>query len=380
MDSSSGPTPFQCTCAREFTQESAYTKHQHSCLKGKKRLFSALSKAKELLGSVKWSRTDSSGRCTSSTLLDHPLVPSSSYDQVNEMLMVETSIVRSTPSATHPGEEVLCDSSSHSAPTSASHLPTEIDEGLSLAQRRSRRTGVPMLLHYRQYDDVLLQPPPSVPSSLPGKQLESNLPENFIDASTRARASLPAPPFRTARNVFGLVRQFFSVTPPSHDPEEVINLQDISSIPASTPAEPPVPAEPHDALFYPYPNQSSFELGHWYWNGSVQKSLQSFKELTDIVGCPDFDPDDVQNTHWDKINSQLGASVDDEGEEWEDEDTGWRKMQVTIEVPFSRTTAQPGTQPYVAADLYHQPLVSVIREKLSNAQDDELFHYKPYQL
>lgn len=47
---------------------------------------------------------------------------------------------------------------------------------------------------------------------------------------------------------------------------------------------------------------------------------------------------------------------------------------------FSRMTAQPGAWPYIAADLYHRSLISVIREKLSNAQDDELFHYEPYQL
>ncbi|KAG1861512.1 hypothetical protein DFJ58DRAFT_725693 [Suillus subalutaceus] len=329
----------------------AYTKHQHLCLKGKKRLFSALSKAKELLSSVKRSWVDSSGRYTSSTLLDHLPVPSSSCDQANEVLMAGTSIIRSTPSVMHPSQEVLCDSSLHSAPTSA-NLSMQIDEGLLLAQRRSQCTGVPMPWHYRQYDDVLPQPPPSIPFRFPDKQPQSNLPENSIDAFTRTHTPLSAPPFRTARNVFGLVRQFFSLTPPSHDPEEVVTL---------TPAELPVSPEPHDISLYPYPNKSSFELGHWYWNGGVQKSHQSFKELIDIVGCPDFDPDDVRNTHWDKINSQLGMSAnDEEGEVWEDED--------------------PGARPYVTADRYHQPLISVIHEKLSNAEDDELFHYEPYQL
>jgi hypothetical protein len=191
----------------------------------------------------------------------------------------------------------------------------------------------------------------------------------------------PTPtPFRTARNVFGLVRQFFSSVPPSHDPEEVATLQDISSIPTVSPTELNSLTEAHDP-FYPYPNQSSFKLGHWYWNGSVQKSHQSFKELLDIVGRPDFDPGDVQDTQWDKINLQLGASVNDEGEaEWEDEDAGWRKTPIVIEVPFSRTTAQPGVRPHIAADLYHRPLVSVIREKLANVRDDEHFHYEPYEL
>jgi hypothetical protein len=46
--------------------------------------------------------------------------------------------------------------------------------------------------------------------------------------------------------------------------------------------------------------------------------------------------------HWDQINLQLGASVHEERDEWEDKDAGWHKIEVKIEVPFSWTTAQPG--------------------------------------
>jgi hypothetical protein len=117
-------------------------------------------------------------------------------------------------------------------------------------------------------------------------------------------------------------------------------LLDISSVPVASPAD--IPAKLSDTSFHPYPNQSSFELGHWYWNGSLQKSQQSFKKLINIVRHPDYNPDDVQNTPWDMISSQLGASTDVEGrDEWEDEDASWRKTQVTIKVPFSCTTPQP---------------------------------------
>ena len=384
--SSSGPAPFRCTCTREFTQESAYTRHHRSCSKGKKRLFSALSKAKGLLGSAKRFRVDSnSGRHSSAVQLDRPRVPLSSYDPVNETLNAEFSNVRSIPLATHPAHEVSRDPSQNAHASASNAIlgtaSTEIDEGLSLAQRRSRRVGVHMPLRYRQYDDVLPQPPPSVPSSSTAGQPGLNLPADSTDTSTGAEISSLSSPFRTVKSVFGLVRQFFSSTPPSHDPEEVVTLRDISSIPANTAVESDIPAEPPDISFHPYPNRSSFELGHWYWNGSAQKSHQSFKELLDIVGRPDFDSDDVRSTHWDKINSQLSASIhDEERDEWEDEVAGWRKTQVTIEVPFSRTTAQPDARPYIAADLYHRSLVSVIREKLSTAEDDELFHYEPYQL
>ncbi|KAG1881540.1 hypothetical protein C8R48DRAFT_587375 [Suillus tomentosus] len=341
-------TVFKCTCTREFTQASAYTKHQHSCTKGKKQLFSALSKAKDLLGLVKWSRLSTTGH--KQDVCAHT---ASSSSQVRSDAQILPPDIRLETSST-------CIE----------------DDGLPLAQRRSRHVGVPMPLRFKQYEDVLPQPP-SVPSYTP-RQPETGSPTNIVPA--RASSSVQATPFRTSRNIFGLVHQFFSSVLPSHDPEEAITLQDISYIPTLTAEDSDTVAIPLDNSFHLYPNESSFKLGHWYWNGGAQKSQQSFKELLDIIGHPDYDPDDVRHTHWDKINSQLGASVGDEGEEWEDEDAGWHKTQVTIDVPFCRTTAQPDICPYIAADLYHWSLVSVIWEKLASAHDNEYFHYEPYQL
>jgi hypothetical protein len=381
-DTSLIAAPFKCTCMREFRQESAYTKHQRSCAKGKKRLFSALSKAKNLLGSVKRPRVDRSHgtqHASTNTVASsvHP-----SADLINGRLDSSLSgiLLNETPHAGSLSQGNVAASASNAGLDSAP-IGTDEDQDLPLAQRRSRRVDVPMPLRFRQYEDVLPQPPPSVTPGHTNSAPGFSPPVNSTDASTSTPTSSEVPPFRTTRNVFGLIRQFFSSTPPSHDPEEALTLQDISSVQATTLAEPDTRAEHHDISFHPYPNRSSFELGHWYWHGGVQKSHQSFKELIDIVGHPDFHPDDVRSTPWEGINSRLGASVqDDEGDEWEDEDAGWRKTPVTIEVPFSRTTAQPGARPYVAANLYHRSLTSVIREKLSNAQDDELFHYEPYNL
>ncbi|KAG2345999.1 hypothetical protein BDR05DRAFT_998050 [Suillus weaverae] len=246
-------------------------------MKGKKRLFSALLKAKDLLGSAKRSQVDSNRSGQSSSMRFHlPQVLSSSSD---EIIDTEHSNVHSTLLAAHP--VLSADSSSQNASASASDAilgtaTMEVDENeLSLVQQRSPCVGIPMLLHYRQYDDVLPQPPPSVPSGSAAQQQELNAPGNSTDTSTTAHTSL-----RYA-------------TPPSHDLEDVVTLRDISSIPTVAAAELDILTEPQDFSFYPYPNQSSFELGHWYWNGSVQKSHQSFKQLIDIVGRPGFDPDDV---------------------------------------------------------------------------------------
>jgi hypothetical protein len=89
------------------------------------------------------------------------------------------------------------------------------------------------------------------------------------------------PPFRTPRNIFGLVRQFFTSNSPSYDPEEAVTLEDISAIPGSRREQSlsnmeTTPQAP--SLYYPYPNRSSLELGNWYWNGGVQKSQQSFND------------------------------------------------------------------------------------------------------
>jgi hypothetical protein len=93
--------------------------------------------------------------------------------------------------------------------------------------------------------------------------------------------------FKTQRNTFGLQRQYLADTLPSHDPEDVISLRDLSNVPvANSPSA--------ETVFHPYPNLSSFRLGEWYWNGGAQKSQTSFKDLVDIVGDPDFRADDVR--------------------------------------------------------------------------------------
>ncbi|KAG2341459.1 hypothetical protein BDR05DRAFT_949777 [Suillus weaverae] len=367
-----------CTYTHQFTQESAYTKYQCSCMKGKKQLFSALSKAKDLLGSSKQSKVDGSGRPYAHLSEVQPPCPcdqSPSAGQVIEVSIAEPSSTGSTLLAVHPTKEFSCAGllSQGNAPALASKsdfgavpMGMDNDGNLSLAQRRSRHIDVSMLQHYRQYEDVLLQAPPSFPSDHATPVPDPNPPGDPTDMSISTCTLLQALPFHTACNVFRLVHQFFSSIPPSHDPEEAVTLHNISSVSVFTPAEPDSPIT--DNAFYPYPNKSSFELSDWYWNGSVQKSKDGFKELIGIVGHPDFDPD------------ALGVSGHDEGDKWKDENAGWCKAPVTIEVPFSWTTAQPGAQTYVAAELYHRPLIPIIRKKLSNPQDDELFHYEPYQL
>lgn len=189
--------------------------------------------------------------------------------------------------------------------------------------------------------------------------------------------------FQTPRNIFGLFRKYIGKEPPNHDPEDFVGLEDL------------VDTEPrrdtmysHDngrnPSFYPYPNKNSFLIGDWYWCDGVQKSQESFKRLIDIIGNPEFSPADIQNTNWGEINTTLGGN-DFEGDEWEDEEMGWIQTPVTISVPMQRTSRKKNTpsiepQSFTVGNFYHRSFTSVIREKLANPVDDQLFHYEPFQL
>lgn len=171
-----------------------------------------------------------------------------------------------------------------------------------------------------------------------------------------------------------------------HDPEEHITLLDLQDLTAhpialTEPANLGVPSTP--LPYSPYPNKSSFALGDWYWNHGTQKSQRSFKELLDIVGAAEFRPEDIRNTQWGAIDRALGINDFDEKSdrrEWEDQDAGWKRTPITLEIPFHQRMKSPGSQTRLVGELYHRSIISVIREKLANATDDKNFHYEPYEL
>ena len=245
-----------------------------------------------------------------------------------------------------------------------------------------------------RFGDILPEPLPPLPpfseNSLNGPSVAAPLQLPASDVSVTSSPEHQSSDllnirrmFQTPRNVFGLSRRYHSESPPARDPEENIILEDLSD-------EPPIAdglsRGPQDSEldFYPYLNKSSFCLAEWYWNHGIQKSRNSFKDLLGIVGSQDFRPEDVQNTNWDGINTQLGNNYFDGSEVdetlWVDEDAGWHRTPIRISVPFHKRNKNPGTQDYIIGDLYHRSLVAVIREKLANKEDDRHFHYDPFEL
>ncbi|KAG1869344.1 hypothetical protein DFJ58DRAFT_723191 [Suillus subalutaceus] len=156
-------TPFRCACTREFTQESAYTKHQGSCTKGKND-YSPLC-LKQFAG---LSTAPSSA---------HAHLPNGSFPSADPLEHTGSSLQENAPT------------SASNADLGAPPMELDADQDLSLAQRRSWCMGVSLPLHYRQYEDVLPKAPPSVPSGYTALAPELDAPANLMDASTSARAS-----------------------------------------------------------------------------------------------------------------------------------------------------------------------------------------------
>lgn len=252
----------------------------------------------------------------------------------------------------------------------------------SLAERRPRRRNV---LLPKRYRDILPQPAPSLPPIVLPESPSNDSPpemEHVGTTNTHSLRSRACQIFRSPRNTFGLIRQYFSKQLPSTDPDADLTLADLSLIPPSS-FDGAVDEPCNAANFYPYPNKSSFRLGHWYWNGGVQKSQESFKELVDIVGNPDFDPSDIRDTKWNHINAKLASNEEDEEQTdgWEDiVGAGWRKTPIKIQVPFHKRMSTSGTQTYIGADLHHRPLVDVIKEKITDPKSAAQFHMDPYEL
>jgi len=270
------------------------------------------------------------------------------------------------------------------------------DSNLSLAERRPRRKNRRLPARFR---DILPQPlplllpnapsgscttvyPPGSPVLMQTRSSSPNSTTSITERITRL--------FRTPPNVFGLFRQYRSDRFPTHDPEEHLNVQDLLEDSPTTDQNPLQRQLPqvNRNNFAPYPNKNSFLLGDWYWNHGAQKSHESFRKLLDVVGDPQFRPDDVRHTPWNKIDAKLGANVFDqedgvdaeESAEWLDEDAGWKKTPITIAVPFHHRSEKPGPQYYQVGHLYHRSLVSIIREKLADPHDAQHFHYEPFEL
>ena len=260
---------------------------------------------------------------------------------------------------------------------------------MSLAQRRPRRLNRRLPARYR---DFVPEPPRPLPPLEAGKNTDSSNLSGPLHASPPTCPVpvmdvplLPSrPKIKTQINDFGLFRLYDEDSLPTNDPD-TDNWLDEAGLSAPQQRNSNRLNEKATNPFYPYPNETSLLLGDWYWNHGHQKSQTSFKTLLDIIGHPEYHPEDVRTTNWAAINQELGKSNvrDNETEEdceWLDVDGGWKKTAVQICTPFHRRTRHPGPKDYIIEDFHHRSLVDIIRENISDASHHRLLHYEPYEL
>ena len=98
-------------------------------------------------------------------------------------------------------------------------------------------------------------------------------------------------------NKFSLFCVYNTDTPPCHDPEDPYLVKNMCSLFVElNPANVRPLKQVSDNSYYPYLDESSMRLKHWYWNQGMQKSKESFKQLLDIIGEPCFSPSVISQT------------------------------------------------------------------------------------
>ncbi|KAF5319997.1 hypothetical protein D9611_011026 [Ephemerocybe angulata] len=190
---------------------------------------------------------------------------------------------------------------------------------------------------------------------------------------------------------------------PSSQPSEASNAPAVSgsapspasSAPAPTlstpaPATSKGPTPPPKASkantpnpFDPFPNVSSFELGEWFYNQGSQKSLKDFKSLIEILTDPTFSIEDLKTTKWTRVFQDLGKNKEEISvgrSQWVD-DAGWRTKDIELDVPIhNRMEKGRGMEKHVAGQLHYRSIVSIVEEKIRNAEDSRHFYYDGYEL
>ena len=144
--------------------------------------------------------------------------------------------------------------------------------------------------------------------------------------------------YQTQTNSFGLFRLYDKESIPVYDPEDTSNDVAMARPSASQGVVSSDQFLNTENTFYPYPNETSFRLGEWYWNQGALKSKDDFKRLLDVITSTSFRPDDIRNTKWKSIDHALGTLTtgDNPGRstEWLGSDVGWKRATVTMSVPF----------------------------------------------
>lgn len=187
---------------------------------------------------------------------------------------------------------------------------------------------------------------PEIPAVAdPSGSLDENEWENELSEETPSRRQFLELPGGHRLRLTGTTR-----TSPSHFNLARVYLERMADLPGTAASAPelmdvPEPTEvqvfdiQQTSPYWPYENKSSYLLGKHYWNGSLRKSQSDFSSLVDIMKDPEFSLDDIRDTKWHSIDTQLaGGGSDGLG-------MGWKASDVTIFIPTGVEHIPPASGP-----------------------------------
>jgi hypothetical protein len=228
------------------------------------------------------------------------------------------------------------------------------------------------------------------PSNAPAPAPTINQP---LDTSLEAseRQSVPPPPVvKTARNAFGLYREYTGALP-QHDPEELKTIDALVDSPDISTATDPSPSNPLRAIgkkvvdktkdwFAPFLNPTTYRLFRWQYTGSNLKSSGEVQRLTeDVLKAPDFNADDMKDFSVQREESRLDSYCEPEG--IFSAADGWREGSVKIKLPkegvkYASETDAPQVE---IKGIWHRPLLDTVKAMYEDKTQDR-FHTVPYKL
>ena len=393
-----------CLCGRSFDNAGAFTRHKKTCPRGKKRLANALSHAKESYRTKRCRVEESEENASSSQAEGLEAVSHTATSRVSDSVcnLVDTL----QPTQTKGPSEVPVSGVDEVWPGALSFASSDLillepsdvvqteHDTLPLSIRRARRANQRLP---KRFQDMLPEPPLPLPPQGVEVPFDVGLPDSrpsttVTSASTNQSSSqadpaaqsarIPSKPravLTTQRNSFGLFRVYDEDSVPSiNDPEDQSGAD---PLPTEVCMSQPFPSTMNP--FYPYPNESSWRLGDWYWNQGVQKSKDSFKKLVEIITSSDFRSEDLHHINWVAIDCQLGSlsavhhssqtgTIVANLEECQAEDGWWMRKNITISIPFPRCS--------LISNFYCWPLLSIIHKALSDPVRCKSFHFEPYSL
>jgi len=233
-------------------------------------------------------------------------------------------------------------------PTSPQNIETPV--GTTTHPRRTRKQPA-------RFRDVLPEPP--VPAPRP------QLPMVYLTVTN---------PLTTALNTFGLFRNY--LFHPSHDPDSVVDSNDLSNLGARAPP-PPFPEQNRTGREppWPFPNMSTWRFMRWLNTGSRSKSEGEANRLVhEVINAPDFQADDLQNFSAHRENGRLDVT-----NKTSPLDDGFQVASITIEVPTGEPSDSETSRPYTVPGLRYRKLLNVIKAAFQ-APLSSHFHFTPFSL